>query len=344
MTDELANIEMDLEVTGRPSQRMKLSEITWVLQEVRRFGETHQLTVDGSPMHTVFAHPQAAEILRLFHDLWGFVEEPVLTSGVELMSRPNWRELLETLRGLETSTLWFSFYGADATHDRAVRRQGAYRKNLDAIEQTRQAGMRTGCNLFVTTESIPQVDQIVADLQRAGIQEIIPCLPDFTPDAQGRRNEHLRPNWPEVENLPQKLDTIPETANWRHFWYELPHKHTEAWYVQQALEGTWPAEPDLRSIWLVCCPHLDVSRGIAGHYGRRYGNLRRDGVNTVLSRAVADGPYSFDEIWFAQEQTLPVQYLAVRFGHADGLRLHNGPGSIRRWWMECARRASLNAK
>jgi len=39
-----------------------------------------------------------------------------------------------------------------------------------------------------------------------------------------------------------------------------------------------------------------VCRGFAGQYTTRYGNLRRDGVDKVLSRAMADGVPSYDEI------------------------------------------------
>jgi hypothetical protein len=61
MTEGIANIEMHLEVMGcpticqhcsvlgRPYQAMDLSEIAWVLHEVRRFGEMHALTVGGIP-------------------------------------------------------------------------------------------------------------------------------------------------------------------------------------------------------------------------------------------------------------------------------------------------------
>lgn len=123
-------------------------------------------------MHEVAAHPQAAQVMKLFHDLWGVVEEPVPTTGVPLTTRDDWRELLETLRSLGTSTLWFAFHGADEIHDRAVVRKGAYRESLHAVELAREAGMKTGCNLFLTKENISQFDQIIADLQRVGIQRI----------------------------------------------------------------------------------------------------------------------------------------------------------------------------
>ena len=325
---------------GRPYQAMPLEDIAWVLHEVRRFCDAHDLTVDGYPMHEVAAHPQASQIMRLFHDLWNLVEEPVPTTGVPLAMRDDWREFLETLLSLGTSTLWFALHGAGEIDDRAVLREGAYSESLRAVELAREAGIGAGCNLFLTKENVHQFERMVAELQRAGIQQIIPEIYSFVPNGRGRHSEPLRPEWQDVQMLVERLDSIPETCLWRRFWYELPDKHTESWYVRQALEGTWPDEQAYRLISLVCRPNLDVFRGVAGLYTRRYGNLRRDGVERVLSRAVADGPSSDDELRFTQEQLLLVEELAARFGDAQSQRIHMHSASIRRWWLECARRTT----
>ena len=324
---------------GRSYQAMPLEDITWVLQEFRCFCDAHDLTVDGYLMHEVAAHPQASQVMKLFHDLWKVTENPVPTTGVPLAKRDDWRELLETLLSLGTSTLWFAFHGAYEVHDHAVLRKGAYRDSLRAIELTRQTEMRAGCNLFVTKENVHQFDQLVADLQQSGIQEIIPCLYGFLPNSRGRRSEPLRPEWRNVQPLVEKLDSIPETEFWRPLWYELPHKHTESWYVQQALQGTWPEEEKLPlRIYLVCRPNLDVYRGFAGQYIKCYGNLRLDGVDKVLDHALVDGVTFDDELWFPGEQLLSIQELATRFGDAQGQRIHSHSVSIRYWWLECARR------
>jgi hypothetical protein len=350
MNQQLPDLHMHVEVmgcpticqhcwaVGRPYQAMPLEEISWVLHEIRHFCDAHNLTVDGYPMHEVAAHPQAAQIMTLFHDVWGVIEEPVPTTGVPLSTRDDWRELLDTLRSLGTSTLWFAFHGANEIHDQAVLRKGAYQESLHAVELAREAEMKAGCNLFLTKENIAQFDQIITDLQSVGIQQIIPEIYSFVPNARGRHSEPLRPEWTDVEPLVEKLDAIPETAFWRRFWYELPDKHTESWYVRQASEGSWPTEPTYRLISLVCRPNLDVYRGLAGLYTRRYGNLRDDGVDRVLSRAVADSPSSEDELWFTPDQLLPVQQLAARFGEPHSQRIHMHAVSIRRWWLECARR------
>ncbi len=67
--------------------------------------------------------------------------------------------------------------------------------------------------------------------------------------------------------------------------------------------------------------HYTTLHCFAGQYSRCYGNLRRDGVEEVLSHALADGPCSYDEIWFTKEQLLPVHKLAARFSHPDSLRI-----------------------
>jgi len=362
MTDTL-KLHMTVEVMGCPTvcqhcwamgrgyQAMPLEDISWVLHEVRRFCEAHSFAYGGFPMHEVDAHPQAVQVLRLFKEVWHDDFQPFTTTGVPLATRPDWREILETLRELNAPTLWFAFHGADEIHDRAVMRLGAYCESLRAVKLTREVDMRSGCNLFITKENIHQFDRLVADLQHAGMQEIIPCIYSFTPNARGRHTEPLRPEWRDVEPLVEKLDAIPETCLWRRFWRELPHKHTESWYVQQALAGTWPNdgmesyEQAYRNlVSLVCRPNLDVYRGFAGQHTTRYGNLCRDGVDEVLSRAMADGVPSYDEIWFLVEQVPPIQELAARFGNAQSQRIHSVSFSIRDWWIDRDRRTRRAAR
>lgn len=115
----------------------------------------------------------------------------------------------------------------------------------------------------------------------------------------------------------------------RRYWQEV--LHTESWFVQQALAGTWPAEPEDRRIWLVCRPNLDVYRGVAGQCTLCYGNLRHDCTDSVLSRAVEDGACSYHELWFTGEQ------LAARLGDPHSKRI-NEARSLCYWWLECARR------
>ena len=329
---------------GRAYQAMPLEEISWVLHEVRRFCTTRQISFEGYPMHEVLAHPQAGEVLVLFQQLWDTCFDPLPTTGVPLATRPDWREVLAPLRSYCVPMLHLAFHGRGEIHDRMVQRKGAYQESLRAIALAREAQVHTGCNLFLTTENVSHFDQLVADLLQAGMESINPCVYGFTPNARGRLTERLRPTWQEVQPILARLDALPLDEPIRRAWRE--ETHTESWYVGQALAGTWPIEPEKavqRSIYLICRPNLDVYRGDAGCYTRRYGNLRRDGVDEVLNRALADGACSHEELWFTPEQLLPVQEVAARFGDPQSQRI-NDAESLRHWWLDCARRADRMKK
>ena len=198
--------------------------------------------------------------------------------------------------------------------------------------------------VVVTVKSIPGTLRVVKRFGMKNFQRFF-CLYGFTPNARGRHSEPLRPEWRDVEPLIAKLDAIPETCNWRRFWHELPQKHTESRYVEQALSGTWPDEDKAQyeeahrnMVSLVCRPNLDVYYGFAGQYTNHYGNLRRDGVDEVLSCAMSAGTFSNDEVWFGDMQIPPIEELATRFGDAGSQRIHDS-FSIRDWWIDSARRA-----
>jgi len=80
---------------GVPYPIMPVDKVAWVLEQTHRFCDAHGLGFGAYPMHELAAHPQAAEVLRLFADHVGAVEfEPLATTGVPLAVREDWQELL----------------------------------------------------------------------------------------------------------------------------------------------------------------------------------------------------------------------------------------------------------
>ena len=78
---------------GVPYQAMPLDDVAWVLEQTHAFCDQHGLGFDADPMHELAAHPQAAEILRLFAGHVGAAEfEPLATTGVPLATRTDWRQ------------------------------------------------------------------------------------------------------------------------------------------------------------------------------------------------------------------------------------------------------------
>jgi len=317
---------------------MPLADIEWVLEGAHRFCDGRGLAFDAYPMHELAAHPDAARLFGLFnaHSATvhgGTMFEPWPTTGVPLAVRDDWRTVLRAAADTGTVNIWVAFHGVGEVHDRQVNRRGAFAETCLAVERARAAGLSVGGNVFLTTASLPQLDELTAALRRLPINADLSVeTAAFLPTPRSRRNEPLRPALPDLLPVAARIAKLTAPAG-RPWWAGL-EACTEAAYVRRALAGDWPAAPDCApgELALVCRPNLDVCSGLAGHYRTRYGNLRTDG------RAVADGRRPDDELWFGPGPLPAPAELAARHGEATGLGVHPGPESARYLWLDRAQR------
>lgn len=89
---------------------------------------------------------------------------------------------------------------------------------------------------------------------------------------------------------------------------------------------------------LACPPGLELHTGIAGLCRERDGNLRSDGGQAVLGRALAQGGRSIDAVWFGLDQPPAVGGLAARYGDRAEQGLPFTEASVRYLWLDRARR------
>jgi hypothetical protein len=356
----VTRVELLVEVVGCPTvcrhcwaqgiayPAMPLGDVAWVLEQAHRFCDEHRLGFGAYPMHEVAAHPQAAEILRLFADHVGAVEfEPLATTGVPLAVRGDWRELLAAAAELVTTTVWVAFHGVGVEHDRQVNRPGAFAETCLAIQRVHAAGLRAGCNVFLTKANAPEAERLLDALQRLQVDGMWCGPASYYPTVRGRHNEHLRP---ELSDLRPLATRIPQVSLFDHdVWADL-EAHTEAAWARRALAGDWPpqlAEIEPRhgdqGLKLVCRPNLDLHTGTAGRYRQRHGNLRTDGGQAVLSGALEQGGWSEDAVWFGPDPLPSVGELAAQHGDQTGQRLHFSEASVRYLWLDRAQRAQRAA-
>lgn len=322
---------------------MPLADIKWVLEEAHRLCEGRGMGFDAYPMHELAAHPDAARLFGLFNSHSGSVRggtmfEPWPTTGAPLAVREDWRSVLEAAAGTGTLHLWVAFHGTDEVHDRQVNRRGAYAETCQAVGRAHSAGLSVGCNVFLTTESLPQLDELIATV--GSLVDAGKCFEtaSYLPTPRSRRNERLRVTLPELAPVAARLAELADPVN-QCLWASLESR-TEAAYVRLALAGDWPATPDPApgELALVCRLNLDVYSGLAGLYRIRHGNLRTDGVAAVLSSALAHGRQRDDALWFGPGPLPAPAELAARYGDAAGLGVHPGPESVRYLWLDRAQR------
>jgi hypothetical protein len=342
----VARLDLQVEVVGCPTvcrhcwaqgvpyPAMPVDDVAWVLEQTRRFCDDHGLGFGAYPMHELAAHPQAAEVLGVFADHVGAAEfEPLSTTGVPLAVREDWRELLAAAAELGTTTVWVAFHGLGVEHDRQVNRPGAFTETCLAVQRVHAAGLQAGSNVFVTTANAGQANRLLAVLQRLQVDEMAWEPAAYYPTPRGRRNERLRPKLSDLQPLTNRIRRLSPFH--RGTWANL-EAYTEAVWVARALAGDWPSqvaevEPHYgdQGLQLVCRPGLELHTGVAGLYRERHGNLRSDGGQAVLSRALALGGRSIDAVWFGLDRLPPIGELAARYGDRAGQGLHFTEASVR---------------
>jgi hypothetical protein len=324
---------------GLPYPAMPVDDIAWVLEQTHRFCDDHRLRFGAYPMHELAAHPQAAELLRLFADHVGAAEfEPLATTGVPLAVREDWQQLLAAAAGLGTTTIWVAFHGVGVEHDRQVNRPGAFTETCLAIQRAHAVGLRAGANVFLTRANVGQAERLLGVLQRLEIDQTWWGPATYYPTARGRRNERLRPALSELAPVADRIRTLSPFDH--HVWANLA-AHTEAAWARRALAGDWPSwtRHDGGVLELVCRPNLDLHTGVAGWYHQRLGNLRTDRPQAVLTGALQQGGRSLEALWLGPNPAPPIAELAARHGDPEGQGVHFSADSVRSLWLDRAQPA-----
>jgi hypothetical protein len=321
-------------VLGTPYPAMAGSEVEWTLDSVHGWCDQSGIRFGAFPMHEVAAHPQAAELIRLFarHDWVEAPFEPLSTTGVPLAQRDDWAQVLAAAAETGTTTAWVAFHGFEEEHDRMVGRRGAFEETCRGVERIHAAGLEAGCNVFVTSANMGQIPELAVVLSKLGLEQECWQPAAFYPQARSRRYERLRVGLDQIQPWAGEIGL--RSLFYKEHWANLS-RWTEGELVRRALASEWDAVTyDPLTTHLVCRPNLDVHFGRAGLHGEPYGNLRRDGVETVMRRAIGARGRSLDAIWFDLEKLPSLADLASRAGDLQGQGIHFDGESVRYLWLD----------
>jgi hypothetical protein len=322
---------------GGAYRPMPLADVAWVLEQGQRFCESRDLRFEPYPMHEMLAHPDIARILPLIVALHPDAFEPIATTGVPLAIREDWQDLLTAIHDIGTRTLWFTFHGVDAVHDRVVNRRGAYAETSLAVARAKSAGFRCGCNVFVTKENLAKFETFVQNLQSLELDEMFWEVARYHPTSRRRLGEASRPELADLEVYADEIAAL--SVVWKDKWRNLS-AYTEGAYVTRALTGheiegePWQYPVSEERIPVVCRSDLDIYSGCAGNYESYHGNLRKDGAEQVLEKALKRGSVSDDEVYFTTSTQPAVQQLAEDVGDKDGTKLYFSAWEMRQRWLD----------
>lgn len=320
---------------GRPYPQIKLGDIERILEEGARFCQSQGLKFSPYPMHEVLMHTDALRVLQLF-DTYCHPIDPITTPGPALALREDWEELLSGAKDLGTTALWFAFHGLDEIQDRAIGRKGAFAEAITAIERGKSAGFRCGANVFITTDNLHQIPQMMGLFSSVGLDSLSIEPAGYRPHPRGREYYSLRP---ELAQLIPYAGMFAEESSWhKEAWRDLD-KCTEAYYVDQALSNQGSEEVkwsyfNPNATELVCRNNLDLHTGYAGTYGPLHGNLGRDDMQATFGKALKAGPLRFERLYFPEGDIPPVPELARRWGDPKGQRVYMSAVDVRLRWLD----------
>jgi MoaA/NifB/PqqE/SkfB family radical SAM enzyme len=126
---------------------------------------------------------------------------------VRLATREDWQEVLAAAATLGTTTVWVAFHGLGVEHDRQVNSSGAYAEMGLAIQRIHAAGLRAGCNVFLTTTNVGQTERLLGAAAVRGRRDVVGAG-DLLPNGTGRRNERLQPELPDLRPLATRIPQV----------------------------------------------------------------------------------------------------------------------------------------
>lgn len=320
-----------------------------VALDVKSVFEHHGVRFFGIPFHDIVSHDEAAELIAFFVDLNPPPEpgkdrifEKLLTTGVPVGVRDDWRPLLETAKACGTRALWLAFHGMDEVHDRMVGRPGAFEALKIAIERAHEVGLECIANVFVSKESVHQTRELIRFLKDYDLGELRWEATSYLPTRRSRSYERFRIDIDDVRDYAGDI----AKATFGHLqerWSSIDD-WTEAGHVERASmavnDADWAMTPTHDQMSLTCTRDMDVYSGEAGIYGTYYGNLIRDTAGVVITKAVnsfIQGNYVWWDrpgFFFRLDEAPPITELARTVGVPDGKKIYLDRQSMRLRWLD----------
>lgn len=333
---------------SKPFEHMALSDVVEILSKMKEYlAGRPEFDLMPFPMFEELAHPETVAQMKLFRK-YGMTNEAMATSGIALAVRPDWKEILDSIKELEIPCVVLSFHGLGATHDRAVSRKGAFEELKLALERIRSAGIDIQFNVFITKDNIDEIPKLINEVivPDNAHEWIVICFARYNATSRGRKYEQIRADYADVEKISSTLaiycgdgETAPDEKK---FLSEIK-AYTEAELVKQALSLSYEERKKykpgfMNGIWLVADQNFDLYTGKGNYLSAHHGNIKKDDFSDIMDKALSDDPFGTLQSCFSKDiSDIDITVLAEKYGDPEGQKVYlDGLNEIKNRWIDQA--------
>lgn len=158
-------------------------------------------------------HPDLLEAIDFCRSIGSATGEFLQFDGMKFRTDEELEALLRQLKDHGIALIDLTFYGTESYHDRFAARSGDYRLMMRTLIQANKIGLDVTVSIPITHENAGQMDDLIAQLQQHGAQQIRCFVPHS--EGRGRLLDPVRFSAEDYKNLSEKVRSRLNTARFQ---------------------------------------------------------------------------------------------------------------------------------
>ena len=148
-------------------------------------------------------HPKLLDAVEFLNSIGSVTGRFIQCDGMAFRKDRELDELLLGLKEHGVEAFNFTFYGTKTYHDRFAGRQGDYTNLLRMLETGDRLGFTISVGIPLTKENVGQAQDLLADLERKGVEDIRFIIPHG--EGRGARLENIRLCSADLDRVSEKI-------------------------------------------------------------------------------------------------------------------------------------------
>ena len=316
---------------GHKNGNMTVDDFHSVAEQFTNWRDENGSSIRELGFFTWWREPDYREDYRELWQLEQRLSSPGRAQRFELLSI--WRlahdeDYAKWAATLDPKVCQMTFFGMEQNTEWGVRRKGAFKDNLLAVERLLAAGIAPRWQLFITKRCLDELDEFTKliydlDLHRRCEdigQRFQVFIGGMSPEGDGYELDDIRVTGSDLHRIPQSLISICREG------IEMLGQ-PENVLLDSLLHDSSPPRLSANFPCVAVSADYDVYPNIAEPTEWwRLGNLKTNSIDTII-KAYRDETTPGMQV----NRTMPVSELARRYGNSSSTKLYHKDDLICRW-------------